>query len=219
MTAGPKDYWDTLAATNWSDRFESFSETELERLLLYTALATGLAHEEFHQQPLRLSVKASPEESYTRVEHAGHTQLRSMTMVFRQLWENGERAEFQSVRALLRKRAREAEGGANTVLLLDLLGKRYKAAARAEMMRHVWADDPMGKPKEVFRARQVINDWLYAGPFHTDPEKVARVQSWSQPAYTYSLAEAIRRVAAVMWELDLIVQGALPPGRSKSIAA
>lgn len=206
MTYGPKDFFDTLAETNWSDQFESFSAEERERLRLYSSLAYDLGQEDFHQEPLELSVRASPEESYQRLEHAGRTQLRSMAMVFRQLWMQGEPARFNDMRNLLRRRA--APGASDVLTMLDLLGARYKAAAREVMMKNVWADDPMGEPISVVRAEQVIDDWLYSGPFHTDAEKVERVRAWSAVPYEYSLAKSILGVAAVMWEMDLIVQDA-----------
>jgi len=216
MTYGPDDFWDTLAKTNWSGRFDSFSEDERERLRLYSSLAAELGQEDFHQEPLRFSVKASPEESYQRLEHAGRTQLRSMAMVFRQLWMQSEPARFNDMRNLLRRRALP-EGGEDVVVMLDILGARYKAASREVMMKNVWEHDSMGEPISVVRAEQVIDDWLYSGPFHTDPEKVERVKSWSKDPYEYSLAKSIRGLAAVMWELDLIVQDAL--GERAALAA
>ena len=84
MTMGPKDLFDTLAETDWTARFESFDAAETRRLRLYDRVASDLGHASFFAQPQRLSVKASPDESYERFEHAGDDALRSMTMIFRQ---------------------------------------------------------------------------------------------------------------------------------------
>lgn len=209
MRVGPLDLFDTLASTDWRGRFDDFDETELRRLRLYDKLAHELGHSSFFSQPLTFSVKASPEERYRRLEHAGHDALRSMTMTFRQLWSNKEPARFEAIRALLRNRALPAHDRVEVVPLLDLLGSRLKQAAAGEMMKHVWKDDPFGTPIEVTYARQVIDDWLYAGPFHADEEKIERVERWSPETYEFTLAKAIRSVSYVFWELHIVVGGAL----------
>jgi len=216
---GPKTFWDTIATERWADRFEPFTKKEQSTLRLFTGLARDLGEEEFHQEPLRLSVKASPEESYARLEHAGRTQLRSMTMVFRQLWSPSEPAEFGKVLAILRERVKASAEGAEALKLLDILEESYEQASDAEMMRHVWEHDPMGKPKEVFTAKQVIRDWLYSGPFHTDKARAERVKSWSKVQYEYSLIKAVIGLAGPMWELSLVVQGALDEPPAAAIAA
>jgi hypothetical protein len=96
-------------------------------------------------------------------------------------------------------------------VLLDVLGSRFKAATRAEMMRIVWEDDPMGEPKEVIRARQVIDDWLYSGAFHADKERIARVERWSATSYEFTLAKALHAIVGVIWELQIVVGGVLAP--------
>jgi hypothetical protein len=68
---------------------------------------------------------------------------------------------------------------------------------------------PGGKPKDVIRARQVIEDWLYSGPFHAKKDKIERVKRWSPTAYEFTVTKAIHAVVGVMWELQIIVMGAL----------
>lgn len=60
MIYGPKDFWTTLADTDWSGRFEAFSDTEVELLSVRSSLARELGREEFFASPLRLSVKIGP---------------------------------------------------------------------------------------------------------------------------------------------------------------
>jgi hypothetical protein len=132
-----------------------------------------------------------------------------MTMSFRQLWDNKEPTRFEAIRDLLRSHALPARGGVDVVVLLDVLGGRYKEATRAVMLKGVWAHDPMGEPKDVICARQVIEDWLYSGPFHAKKDKIERVERWSPTAYEFTLTKAIHAVVGVMWELQIIVMGAL----------
>ncbi len=73
------------------------------------------------------------------------------------------------------------------------------------------------RSKDVVRARQVIEDWLYSGPFHAKKDKVERVKRWSPTSYGFTLAKAIHEIAGVMWELQIIVMGAL--GEPTAIAA
>jgi hypothetical protein len=206
---GPRDVFDTLVETNWTSRFESFTDDELRRLRLYDQLADELGRRSFFSSPQRLSVKLSVEESYSRLEHAGEDSLRSMAMTFRHVWQPGEPANFDSIRSLLRSRAAPSRAGAEAVGLLDVLGKRFKEARREEMMKHVWEDDPMGKPKKVFRASQVVDDWINGYAFHKDSDKAERVASWSPTQYEWTLTKAINEFAGVIWELHIVVMGAL----------
>lgn len=219
MAHGPLEFIDTLAATEWNERFAPLSPAQLRQLRRYDELAHELGRSAFLSERLTFSVKASPEESYQRLEHAGYDALRSMSMSFRQLWNDGEPARFQTVRQLLRDNALPPGDEADVRLLLDVLGARFKDATRAEMMRIVWPDDPMGEPKEVIRARQVIDDWLYSGAFHADPDRIARVERWSPTAYEFTLAKALHGVVAVMWELHVVVEGALEAHGGRDLIA
>ncbi len=209
MQIGPLDFFDTLVTTDWDQRFESFDDEQLWQLQRYNELAHELGTSSFFSQPLRFSFKASADESYQRLHHAGYDSLRSMTMSFRQLWDTKEPTRFEAIRDLLRSHASPARGGVDVVVLLDALGGRYKEATREVMMKGVWADDPVGEPKEVIRARQVIEDWLYSGPFHAKKDKIERVKRWSPTAYEFTLTKSIHAVVGVMWELQIIVIGAL----------
>lgn len=204
---GPRDFFDTLAELDWAGRFESFDPSERQILRRYHELAQDLGQRPFFAKLQRLAFKASPEESYERLEHAGDDALRSMTMTFRQLWMVREPARFETVRGVLRKRAAPQRGDVDVTRLLDELGRRYSRARKDEMMRHVWIDDPMGEPKEIFVAEQVIDDWLYGGTFHSDDGRAKRVRSWSKTQYEWSLIKSINALAAVMWELDIVVGG------------
>lgn len=206
---GPRDVFDTLVETDWNSRFESFTDDELRRLRLYDQLAPELGRRSFFSSPQRLSVKSSAEESYSRLDHAGEDSLRSMAMTFRHLWQPGEPANFESIRSLLRDRAAPSPPGAEAVKLLDVLGKRFKDVRRKEMLKHVWADEPMGKPIKVFRATQVVDDWLNGYAFHKDTDKAERVASWSATQYEWSLIKAIHDFAGVMWELHIVLMGAV----------
>jgi hypothetical protein len=208
MLIGPLDFFETLASTDWHGRFAPFTTPQLRQLRRYHELAHELGRSSFFSQRLTFSVKASPEESYQRLEHAGYDALRSMSMSFRQLWDAKEPARFDAVRQLLRDHALPPRYQVDVRVLLDVLGSRFKAATRSDMMRIVWEDHPLGKPKEVIRARQVIDDWLYSGPFHADEERIARVERWSSKAYEFTLAKALHAIVGVLWEL-LIVVGAV----------
>ena len=209
MSIGPKDLFDTLVETDWSGRFESFDAAEIQRLRLYEHLASELGHASFFAAPQQLSVKVSPEESYERFGHAGHDALRSMTMIFRQLWRSGETAHYGAIRALLRNHAKPTPRGAEAVVLLDVVGKRFKAERREVLMKHVWEHDPCGKPIREFRAARVLDDWFNGVLFHPDEEKAQHVRAWSPTAYEFSAVKAINRIAGVMWELHIVVAGVL----------
>lgn len=219
MAHGPLDFFDTLVATEWTERFESFSPPELELLRKYEALASELGRRPFFAQPQRLSVKASPEESYERLDHAGEDALRSMAMTFRRLWLQGEPARFELILRLLRDHARLDSRGGEARRLLEHLGRRYRNAKREVLMRHVREDDPVGEPIRVFRAEDVIDDWLYSGPFHEDDDRAARVASWSPVGYEWSFIKGITGVAAVMWELHVVVVAVLADASATTTAA
>lgn len=208
MPVGPLDFWDTLATVDWSARFEPFDDDQMWRLRRYSELAHELGKSTFFSAPIEFSFKASAEESYERLDHAGDDALRSMAMSFRQLWEDGEPAQFQTVRNLLRAHLLLPRDRVDTRLLLDVLGQRYRGARREVMMKDVWEDDPIGEPKAVIRAEQVVNDWLYSGPFHGDKDKIARVARWSDTAYELSLIKAINGITGVIWEMQIVVMGA-----------
>ncbi len=148
---GPLPFWDTLVATDWDRRFESFDDDQLWQLGRYNELAHELGQSSFFSEPLTFSFKASTDDSYQRLDHAGYDSLRSMTMSFRQLWELGEPARLETTRDLLRSHALPARDSVDVVVLLDVLGDRYKAATRQVMMKGVRADDLMGEPKTSFQ--------------------------------------------------------------------
>ena len=129
-----------------------------------------------------------------------------MAMSFRQLWASGEPSQFQTISGFLRRHALSTP--LDTFVLLDHIGERYRTARRLVMMKEVWADDPVGEPKHVIRAEQVIEDWLYSGPFHANKTKIERVKRWSTTSYGFCLAKAIRAMVGVMWELHIVVVGA-----------
>jgi hypothetical protein len=209
VSVDPYDLFDRIVAVDWSHRFELFDEAELRRLRLYDKLAQDLGRSSFFAAPLSLSVKASPEGSYQHLEHAGYDALRSMMMTFRQLWITKEPARFDATRALLRSHALPAQDGVDAVEILDEIGTRFKLATSEVMMKDVWEDDPVGEPIDVIRACQVIDDWLYAGAFHTDEEKAERVGRWSPSTYEFTFAQAIHNVAYVMWELQVVAGSVL----------
>ncbi len=210
MFIGPLDFFDTLARLDWSQRFEPFGKEDADLLARYDGLAAELGGRSFFAQPQRLSFKAAPDESYERVEHAGEDALRSMAMTFRRLWLKKEPARFEAVLRLLRDHTACTADGLEARRLLDIVGARFRIATRAELMKHVWDDDPFGEPIRVFRARQVIDDWFYAGPFHEDPERAKRVRAWSPAAYEWSFIKAVHEVAVVIWELQVVVSGIGP---------
>jgi hypothetical protein len=198
-----------LAAIEWGSRFESFSEDALGTLRLYDERCTELGTSSFNTGPIRFTVAKKME-----LEHAGKDALRSMSMAFRQVWMSGEPAQFHVVLRLLRENVDPSvthEPGA--LAILAELGRRFREANRQEMMKHVWADKPMGKPIRVFRARQVIEDWFYSGPFHTDGEKVKRVRSWSPIAYEWSFIKAVIAVMDPILDLHVIVASILAAER------
>lgn len=209
MIVGPKDLFDTLVETDWTGRFEAFDHAETRQLRLYHRLAFELGHAPFFAKPQSLSVKVSPEESYERFEHAGADALRSMTMIFRQLWQEGETTQHEVIRSVLRCHAKETQRGRDAVLLLDVLGKRFKAERRQVLMKHVWEHDPVGEPIREFRAARVLDDWFNGVLFHPDEEKAQSVAAWSATAYEFSAVKSINRIAGIMWELDLVVGGVL----------
>jgi len=220
MTVVPQTFFDALATMDVSGRFESLTCEERAILARYHEVCAKLGVASFFAGPVRLSVKAAPDESYERLEHPGEDQLRSMTMWFRQLWMKKEPARFHAVLGLLRGRLAPNHPDVNaTRTVLTHLGRRHRQACRRSLMKHVWDHDPVGEPIRDFDAEQVIDDWLYGGQFHFDPAAAERVGSWSRPAYEWSLIKAITGVCAVCWELDLLVGAVLEDARQSSAAA
>lgn len=184
--------------------FEPFTSGDLRVLELYDRLCGELGESTFFNA--KVMFRFGPG---TELIHAGFDALRSMAMSFRQLWLQKEPAQFHRVLRVLREHAKPASGAFDIVVVLDGLGRRYKAARREVLMKHVWEGDPFGEAKETFDAERVINDWLNSGLFHTDNEAVARVTSWSPTAYEFSVIKALHHVTGVMWELHLVVVAAL----------
>lgn len=198
---GPLDFFDTLVTTDWQRRLAPFSDEERSTLELHRDRAKELGQRSFFEAPHRLTVDGEGE----RIEHAGEDALRSMVLTFRHLWQSGEPARFQTVRELIRSHVDPSGADSEATLqLLDLIGARYKAACRKVQMKHVWQHDPMGKPKQVFRSAQVIDDWINGVAFHSDEDKARRVYGWQPVAYEWSLIKSIHDVAVVMWELHLV---------------
>lgn len=220
MVVGPQTFFDALATLDVGSRFEPLTESQLDALGRYHQLAGELGTSTFFSGPVRLSVKASAAESYERLEHAGFDPLRSMTMSFRQLWMSKEPTRFHAILNILRSAIpTNGLGSTRTRAVLDHLGRRHRHARAISLMKHVRVDDPMGRPIREFTAEQVIDDWLYGGAFHFDPDAAERVASWSPNAYEWSLIKAITAVAGVCWELDLLVGAILEQQRPSALAA
>jgi hypothetical protein len=219
MAYGPLTLIDALVSMDVRSRFESFDDSERNLMVRYHEVCRALGSSTFFSNPVRLSVKAAPDESYERLDHAGRDPLRSMTMDFRQLWMKKEPVRFHAVLGLLRRRAVSAPLADNTEAILDLLGRRHRRERGVGLMKHVWADDPMGPPIREFTAEQVIDDWLNGGAFHFDADAADRVASWSPAAYEWSLVKAVRGIAGVCWELDILVGAIVEYQRSTALAA
>lgn len=220
MTHGPLTLFDALAAMDVRPRFESFDDSDLDLLARYHHVCRALGSSTFLSNPVRFSVKAAPDESYERLDHAGRDPLRSMAMDFRQLWMKKEPARFHAVLNVLRRGvATSSPLAENTRTVLDHLGRRHRDERNTSLMKHVWADDPMGPPIREFTAEHVIDDWLYGGAFHFDADAAGRVASWSPVAYEWSLVKALTRIAGVCWELDLLVGATLEHQRPAALAA
>jgi hypothetical protein len=183
-------------------RFESFTDEERATLRRYHVLCTELEESSFHNEPASMSMRET-----VQVRHAGFDSIRSMSMTFRQLWMQGEPARMQTVLSLLRRRAKppDLDDDFDVISVLDELGRRFKEARREELMKHVWADDMFGEPKESFRAEGIIQDWFYSGRFHEDMDAAARVAGWSSEAYEWSLVKAFIHLTNVMCELHVLV--------------
>lgn len=199
---GPLDFFDTVVTTDWQRRLTAFASDERRVLELFLQRAGELGQRTFFASPHKLTVDGHGE----RIEHAGEDALRSMALTFRHLWQPGEPARFHTVLALIRSHVdRAAVDSEHTEALVDLIGVRYREACREVQMKHVWKHDPFGKPKEVFRASRVIDDWMNGVAFHSDEDKAGRVGSWSPVAYEWALVKSMHDIALVMWELHLIV--------------
>lgn len=210
MSKPEKTVWDVADDITWGHRFESFTLEELRKLEVFTVHAVELAERPFFSSPINFSFKASPEESYQRLAHAGDDALRSVAMNFRQLWSPKERSRFEKVHELLRTHAKPGVvDGVDLSELLSSLERRYRVAKAEVAMKHVWVHDPMGQPKETFTVDFVIDRWLYSGKFHTEDDKQDFVESWNPTTYEYTVIKWMRRVAVLMWELDILVRGAL----------
>lgn len=210
MSKSAKTVWDIPEDFQWGDRFESFSPDELRRLETYHELARDMGERPFFSSSVKMSFKASPEESYQHLEHAGDDALRSVSMTFRQMWSD-QPTRVEGVHQLLYDHAKRGSAdGVDVRALLSSIIRRYNAAKSEEMMKHVWEHDPFGEPKASFSAEYVIDQWFYSGTrFHWDDDKQAFVESWSREAIEFSYIKAMQNVAGVMWELDVMVAGAL----------
>lgn len=195
------DIYAAVASDGWGARFDSLTPEELGSLRLYDRLCRELGESTFFSERATFKFGAEGEQ----LGHAGADALRSMSMSFRQLWMPKEPAQFHRVLGILRRRTKPHSGDLDTRAVLDELGRRYRSARREVMMKHVWADDPVGEPKDTFDAERVIEDWLNGGRFHSDADAEARVASWSPLAYEWSLIKALHGVAGVMWELHFVV--------------
>jgi hypothetical protein len=219
MSKAKKTVWDFAGGIAWGDRFESFTPEELNTLEVFSSNAQELAERPFFSSPINFSFKASPEESYQRLAHAGDDAMRSVSMNFRQLWSKDEPRRFEKVHELVRTHAKPgAADGVDIAALLSSLMRRYQEAKAEVAMKHVWKDDPMGEPKETFTAELVIDTWLYGGAFHTDADKRAFVKSWIPSTYEFTFVKAMRRTAVLMWELDVLVRGAIEEAAAVTVA-
>lgn len=220
MIYGPLALFDALAAMDVRPRFESFDDSDLDLLVRYHHVCGALGSSTFFSNPVRFSVKAAPDDSYERLDHAGRDPLRSMAMDFRQLWMKKEPARFHAILNVLRRGISPASPLAdNTRAVLDYLGHRHRDERQTSLMKHVWHDDPMGPPIREFTAEQVIDDWLYGGAFHFEAGAARRVASWSPVAYEWSLVKAVTHIAGVCWELNLLVGAIIEHERPAALAA
>jgi hypothetical protein len=199
-----------LAAVDCAQAFLPFSSELAQDIRFYRELCVRLGMSSFFNTKIQFSVRSGPDARGTKLDHAGRDALRSLMIDFRQLWGDGERAQFTKIRSQLRKNAAKRDGpsASQAVALLDDLGRRYKVEMDKAVMSFVAADNPFEHVKDV-PASEVVGDWLYGGEFHLDPEKAARRQMWSADAFEWSLIKTLHAAAGCYWELDVLVQGIL----------
>jgi hypothetical protein len=199
-----------LAAVDCAQTFAPFSSEMAQDIRFYRELCVRLGTSSFFNTKTEFSFHSGPEGRGTKLDHAGSDALRSLMVDFRQLWGDGERAQFTKVRSQLRKNAADGNTAAasQVVVLLDDLGRRYKLEMNKAVMSFVAPDNLFEHVKEV-PASEVVGDWLYGGEFHLDPEKAARRQMWSADAFEWSLIKTLHAAAGCYWELDVLVQGIL----------
>lgn len=193
-----------------AEAFEGFDSSDTTTLRRYHEVCTALGESNFMSQGVRLTFKASRQESYRKLEHAGPAELRSVMMDVRQLWMKNERTHFPTVRNMLRRHALAKRSAASVVAVeqIDGIGHRYAEALRSPLMNFVDAANPMLVLQSV-TAEEVVKDWLYSGAAHWDQEREARVKRWSKDGYEFSLTKAMNSMCDVYWELDLFIQGIL----------
>jgi hypothetical protein len=83
--------------------FGPFDADQAAIMRQYDRLCVALGESGFLSQEVRFTFKASRAESYSRLDHAGRPELRSMMMDFRQLWMKGNPTYFRAVRNMLRR--------------------------------------------------------------------------------------------------------------------
>jgi len=208
------DLLQAIADVRCADAFQGFDSVQATTLRRYHELCAALGESGFLSQRVRLTVKASRQESYEKLDHAGPAELRSAMMDLRQLWMQGDRTHFPTVRKMLRRSALAIGSSASeeAVQQLDGIGRRYKQALNTTLMSLVDPDNPMVRVKDI-SAEQVIDDWLYAGAAHWDEDRDARVKMWSKVSYEFSLSKALHALCDSYWELDVLVQGILDEDR------
>jgi hypothetical protein len=200
------DIYELSKTRDWGSGFESFEPAACRRLDLYDRFCRELGESTFLNR--RLVFKVAAEQT---LDHAGPDALRAMTMPFRKLWMQGEPARFQDVLRLLRDNAKDEEVEPSASQALGAIGRHFRNARRAVMMRHVIQRDARTFPEPLrdFTAEEVIDDWLNGVLFHADEEAEKRVRAWNPTTYEFSVIKAIWGVVGPMWELHVVVSAVL----------
>jgi hypothetical protein len=198
---------ESFATLDCEEAFSPFSSDDLARLRRYLDICESLAERRFFTERINFSARISIDRpNYENLEHAGEDALRSAVLDFRQLWMDKEITHFPTIRNRLRRRAvsKGTVESAIAISELDRLGKKYSDERNRSMMRRVHPENPTQAIAHI-RAHQVVEDWLYGGVIHFDPDSAARVKAWPPSTYEWTLIKSIHGLVKVYLELTVLV--------------
>lgn len=130
-------------------------------------------------------------------------EMRGLLTYFRQLWQDGEFAQFNALRGQLRQHVDASGLPASPELVewLDDVGRANRRARRSFPdfgVLEAEIDESEVLRDEAVRAERILDDWVNGEVFHSDAEKNAHID-WAgdTEAYRFALLAAVLEITKV----------------------
>lgn len=166
------------------EAFTPFQESERQLLRRYVQQAEDLQRCGFFErgEKLQVTIFNKKEKEGSNLNYPGEDMLRSLLMVLRTFYAPREPANFNVIRNMLARHAKDREGPVAAAALGELRDYKtgaQKVFARSPIVMQEELTDAAGNVESrIISAKSIFEDYLYGGYFHRQEDRLQRIERW-----------------------------------------